>query len=701
MVPPKKKKRMKNLLAKATQIEGSAPIGVYDHCVHTGLVADHLQQLTPIHESAAIIAALHDIGKINPEFQARIRGEKSIPGLHKNHALVSAAAVNRFTGGSLAADIVGAHHGVPVLSPPHDRGARFGGPDWAEKRQEMINALINKFGPIPDIDRDSMGSITGLVTVADWIASGAPDVLAADAVSQAGFEKVEVASDLSFADIFRFEPNTMQMDISKMVDQSGVYVIESATGSGKTEAALYAAYKLLVAAQARGLYFALPTMATANAMLSRVESFVERIAGRGTRLMHSMAWNHGAGGGELAPGGSWFNPKKRGLLYPFAVGTIDQALLAAMRVKHYTVRQYGLAGKVVIIDELHSFDAYTGALVNALTRQVVNQGGTVLVLSATLTDAVANGILSTADQRVRIQVPAKTDHQVDLVFTPDDMGRMAEEAFSSAAGGACVGVIVNTVTRAQDMFRLVQAQGDNVPVGLLHSRFTAGDRNRLERHWLDALGPDGQRPRGCVLIGTQVLEQSLDVDFDLIFSDLAPVDLLIQRAGRLWRHERQQRPINGRQMVIIDTMPAFSVYPVSVLWRTRQAIDAGRITLPADTMRLLSRVYERQDDAPDWVKDAELELDADILAMKQLALGASVDARMPPLSDDVVATRLGIESVLMAVGSDEPDNLVRVPRSWMPEGVTFGGLRYADLLLPNDAGLAYSPELGLYRITNG
>jgi CRISPR-associated endonuclease/helicase Cas3 len=316
---------MEKYLAKS-----KPPQSVADHSRHTGSVANALQAVKPapgINDQAGIIAALHDIGKVNPEFQARIRGKTPPAGLHKNHALVSAAAVNAYlgTGGSSVADIVGAHHGTPVMAPMSDAGGRLGGPDWATARRALIDDLVAEFGPVSDLPTDNLGAAAGLVTVADWVASGAPEINASEAVAAAGFDPVSIESGLSFKDLFGFpQPNVMQTDVAQAVTGPGVYVIESATGSGKTEAALFAAYQLLVTGQATGLYLALPTMATANAMLPRVGRFVKRIAGKGARLLHGQSWTHPAGGGPMAPGGEWFDPAKRGLLYPFAVGTIDQ-----------------------------------------------------------------------------------------------------------------------------------------------------------------------------------------------------------------------------------------------------------------------------------------------------------------------------------------------------------------------------------------
>ncbi|MEN3752597.1 DEAD/DEAH box helicase [Mangrovibacter sp. SLW1] len=169
----------------------------------------------------------------------------------------------------------------------------------------------------------------------------------------------------------------------------GVYILEAQMGMGKTEAALYAAYQLLSKGKATGIYFALPTQLTSNKIYDRFNTFLEQIVSAETPkrslLLHSNAWlQNSEAGEEGSPGGSWFNQSKRGLLAPFAVGTIDQALMAVMNVKHGFVRAFGLAGKVVILDEVHSYDLYTGTILNELVAFLRQIDCTVIILSATL-----------------------------------------------------------------------------------------------------------------------------------------------------------------------------------------------------------------------------------------------------------------------------------------------------------------------------
>ena len=193
-------------------------------------------------------------------------------------------------------------------------------------------------------------------------------------------------------------------------------------GMGKTEAALYAAYRMLEQGKAGGIYFALPTQLTSNKIHDRVNAFLSRIllqdSPQAPLLLHGKAWlktfSEQEMGEDAAPGKPWFQSGKRGLLAPFAVGTIDQALMAVIRVRHSAVRAFWLAGKVVIIDEIHSYDTYTGTIVDKLVTLLRDLHCTVIILSATLTQSRRAAFLG-AHQPVRTDYPLITavDSQSD------------------------------------------------------------------------------------------------------------------------------------------------------------------------------------------------------------------------------------------------------------------------------------------------
>ncbi|MEI6058843.1 MAG: CRISPR-associated helicase Cas3', partial [archaeon] len=343
---------------------------------------------------------------------------------------------------------------------------------------------------------------------------------------------------------------------------------------GKTEAALYAAYKAMSYEQATGIYFALPTQLTSDKIHDRVNQFLDKIltddsSHKKALLLHGNAWlKETELGVEGNPNGSWFAGSKRGILAPFAVGTIDQALMAVMNVKHGVVRTFGLAGKVVILDEVHSYDAYTGTILDELVKQLRELHCTVIILSATLTQErrekllaqsvyeQAYPLISAKSHKAELQeltaVPLD-NHKVTIHCCQDD-SEAIEEALKRAEQGQQVLWIENTVAEAQEQFQLLSRDPSSMGIecGLLHSRFLKTDREENEKKWVELYGKDNPEERqakgtearqakGRILVGTQVLEQSLDIDADFLVSRFAPTDMLLQRMGRLWRHENPDR----------------------------------------------------------------------------------------------------------------------------------------------------------------
>ena len=273
----------------------------------------------------------------------------------------------------------------------------------------------------------------------------------------------------------------------------------------------------------------------------------------------------------MAPGKEWFAPSKRALLVPFGVGTIDQALKGVLNVKHFFVRLAGLAGKVVIIDEAHSYDAYMFYLLKNLCHILVELNCTVIVLSATLpSERRAELLGQSSEQLPPVTYPRLTLNK-DGSFSQSGLmpsrrttvnlrcispESVVAEAIHAARNGCNTAIIVNTVQDAQELFRQIKSEmlEEEFLVGLLHSRVPPWRRNEIESFWLSHLGktagPD--RPRGSILVSTQIIEQSVDLDFDFMISEMVPSDLMFQRMGRLWRHNRSERPCKAPVFCWID-----------------------------------------------------------------------------------------------------------------------------------------------------
>jgi CRISPR-associated endonuclease/helicase Cas3 len=424
-------------------------------------------------------------------------------------------------------------------------------------------------------------------------------------------------------------------------------------GLGKTEAALYAAYQLLAKQKATGIYFALPTQLTSNKIHERVNAFLAKIlhttnSTQNALLLHSNAWLKRELAVEGNPNGSWFEESKRGILAPFAVGTIDQALMAVMNVKHGFVRAFGLAGKVVILDEVHSYDTYTGTLLDELVCTLRKLQCTVIVLSATLTHERREILLDHPIQSQHYPLisanPISDDFQelnVGLlesqtvsIFCCQNDEIAIEEALARAESGQQVLWIENTVAQAQAIYRLLSARDVAIECGLLHSRFLKVDREQNELHWVALYGKDNPNARqstGRILVGTQVLEQSLDIDADFLISRFAPTDFLFQRIGRLWRHDNK-RPICAKREtwlltpdlnLAIENCSLFGdtakVYKPYILCRSLAIWqNVKKVTLPLQIREFIEATYSACDEQGNMLR-YQRELDNEREKLKQLA----------------------------------------------------------------------------------
>lgn len=717
-------------------------VDVYTHCKIVGLVARELVKRMPLWlqeqhftPGSELIAAVHDIGKISPGFQKKIYqnipiGESlGVKALHRipsdldkrvgYHFSVSKAAldgcISKIIGRDLILEIVGRHHGVSSGGSGLPDDENYGGRVWQEARERVVYELKQYFNADwPEVVSDFHADLlSGLTTVSDWIGSGKdfekPDVkdaptgkfstLISDALDRAGFIPPQIRKGLSFTDLFPpYSPHPLQKKMIEAVTGPGVYVLEAPMGIGKTEAALFAAYKVLEQNRASGIYFALPTQLTSNKMVQRMNLFLEKIlepdsSHRSSLLLHGTAWLTQTDMGEEGqPGRSWFDYRKRGLLAPFAVGTIDQALMAVMNVRHGFVRTFGLAGKVVILDEVHCYDAYTGTIIDYLVRALRAIDCTVIILSATLSVNRRMAILGipentpstgtalsvqTADSQptpeefayplisalplssrstsacqhksdsqfrsgytlkdevIYFSVPAV--EEPDIIISVCEQDSLAtEEALLRSERGELVLWLENSVDEAQEQLRLIGSRASEIGVecGLIHSRFTRTDRATNEGCWVEVYGKKGRKKRGkagAILVGTQVLEQSLDIDGDFLISRIAPTDMLLQRMGRLWRHRENDplRPEQARREAWIlspslediiqnpaKTGNSCYVYAPYVLCRTLEVwINENKVRLTGEKIReLIEATYsERTELSPMSSYKHEIEKTRNIL----------------------------------------------------------------------------------------
>ncbi|KQZ79504.1 CRISPR-associated protein Cas3 [Rhodanobacter sp. Root561] len=646
-----------------TRPDGAVVCGrtVIEHCQIVGEVARALIARYPTRlgdalfpEGSPLAAASHDTGKVSPTFFNKLMKAcqlPQVPGFPPEierqwggHAGVSQVALEAIGTPRWLPEIAGQHHGFsPPVAGRRADAEQFGGSIWQAQRAGLVDELKARLAmdwPQPASVAQAR-LIAGLTSVADWVGSGRhfenpetpwqPNI--ARALDEAGLVPPTYRSGLSFEEIFGFLARPAQRQLIEAAKKPGVYVLEAPMGLGKTEAALYVAYRLLEQEQACGVYFALPTQLTSNKIHERFNQFLDQVLDpncpQRALLLHANAWLVDTEMGEEGrPGGAWFNHAKRGLLAPFAVGTIDQALMAAMHVKHGFVRAFGLAGKVVILDEVHTYDAYTGTLLDALVKLLRELHCTVIILSATLNHQRRSQLLDaplTGDAYPLItalpsghavrELPVATHASVQVaIHLERDEARTVHEALERASAGQQVLWVENSVKDAQQRYLDVASRASALGIehGLLHSRYTMADRARIEDRWVNLFGKPGRgrrAERGRILVGTQVLEQSLDIDADFLVSRFAPTDMLLQRMGRLWRHADTPRPTGARCEVwllapeldaaIESPQAAFGasayVYAPYVLCRSLAVWHSlMTVCLPQDIRGLIEATYAEQ-----------------------------------------------------------------------------------------------------------
>jgi CRISPR-associated endonuclease/helicase Cas3 len=675
--------------------------GLWDY-VLTDSIREHyctLLGLSP-EESRALLSfwiGLHDLGKATPVFQRRDTGAVerltaaglSFPKVFVRsrcrHGIVTARELEGLlqeeTGlgtsrSRVVARALGGHHGTWPL-PVDIQGlsaSDLGGEDWAAVRRELFAEMVALFAPRPvasDLTQEEESALvmllSGLSVVADWVGSMETYFPFADlpvnpahyarraedqaihALRQLGWIGWTPPDEgLPFPQLFDLQPRPMQevvIALAEALDEPALVIIEAPTGVGKTEAALYLADHWAVTCQQRGLYVAMPTMATSNQMFGRVQKVLaQRYPSSlvNLHLVHSQAgWREDVRAlqletvDELEEAGNvaamtWFLPRKRTLLAPFGVGTVDQALLSVLQTRHFFLRLFGLSHKTVIFDEVHAYDTYMSTIFQRLLGWLRLLGTSVVLLSATLPKRTRRELVEAYSGKADtlpedVHHPAltwATGHQTGVVplergdertvvleWVEREPEAIAARLVAELSEGGCAAVICNTVGRAQEVYRAIK-MAEMAPAEhlvLFHARFPFGWRNAIEDRVLSAFGKDGQRPGRAVVVASQVIEQSLDLDFDLMVSDLAPVDLLIQRAGRLHRHRREARPAScaePRLLVArpteVDGAPTFGadvyVYEPYVLLRSYLALQGRqRLTLPADTEMLIEAVYGDQE----------------------------------------------------------------------------------------------------------
>ncbi len=582
------------------------------------------------------------------------------------------------------------HHGViprqanwhnPMVEQSvidHDHQARI---EWFK----ALKSLFLYHDQISELSRDSGVFIAGFCSVADWIASeenlfvrwigkdmslecyfeeAKEHCRKTDILKKSGIVGHHPSPYAGIVDILlNNKPRQIQTLIDDMLPETGLTIIESPTGSGKTEAALALAWKLIDGGQADSIVFALPTQATANAMLERLEKLAPVLFKDGNAnlvLAHGTAKYNilfaklkAAGRASAAQKGNqgavqcaeWIT-KSRKVVFLGQIGvcTIDQVLLSVLPVRHNFIRSFGVMKSVLIIDEVHAYDSYMYGLLEEVLKRQKAAGGSAILLSATLPAIQKQKLFKAWDTYTSFQFTDKdpypliskisvTGESTTITVMPDEMppervvhvelvisGTMQPDetiigkVLDAAKSGAMVAVVCNLVNDAQKTARRLRSivSDFGVPVDIFHARYRFKDRQAKENDVKIMYGNSSARSSGRIIVATQVVEQSLNLDFDWLVTQLCPVDLLFQRMGRLHRFVLPrpagfEKPVSTILVSEKDDFGAHEyVYQdVAVMWRTRELLkkQGSEIRFPAAYRESIEAVYGKAvwDEEPDSV----------------------------------------------------------------------------------------------------
>ncbi len=684
------------------------------HCLDVAAVADLWWSKSPpirrsfveasgLNENHArawvlLFIALHDLGKFDVRFQlkspdtalrlwAGFSNAKAAPYAHgeNGYAWLLTESVSEYGLSPRQADAfegwmkaVAGHHGSLPGDPEVQKP--FARPDVLAQdrkaRREWFQTIWSMFLQPAGIEDGAVPPtppplLAGFCSVCDWIGSNEVDgyfsyrekpaadlfnyfeerkTIAENALKDVGVWRLSMGTGGMNRLFPQYEPRQIQTLVDDWPIEPGMTIIEAPTGSGKTEAALAYAARLLSNNLADSIVFALPTQATANAMLERIEAVAEKLYPEGGNVV-------------LAHGKSQYNPKfldfrkaseqktvqggdealvqcvkwlscsrKRVFLGQIGVCTVDQVLLSVLPVRHQFVRAFGIRKSVLIIDEIHAYDRYMYGLLSAVLKGQRAAGGSAVLLSATLPFYQREQLLAdwaTADPPeindyplithagltgpTRIWTLPESERpqlrrvEVDLWRTPAMLPEKdgLKMAIKAARSGAKTAIVCNLVADAQRIFQQLKNEcaAEGVALDLFHARYRFMDRQERESAVLKIYGKDGSSGGGRILVATQVIEQSLDLDFDWLISQLCPADLLFQRMGRLHRHTRKGRPAGfeaPRCAVLLPDTEDYGLHAViygneRALWRTEKMLRTSTpVVFPGAYRHWIEAVYDEE-----------------------------------------------------------------------------------------------------------
>lgn len=661
-------------------------------------------------KKAWLAAALHDIGKATHSFQEYIRGRRREAYPHALASLPFVLVLENIIGanGLEATAAVLTHHSPlrPDLYRGYSKPPEYNQhaldallrdilallteidlqfcadkvkkikillgdspADLLDKTFNNANGNVTLRGKLQSLSPQRFAQVKAVLHLADWLASaGKSD--ASELFLQEGSQQVEKA-------VSQHALRNFQKQAQAAASEKILY-LRAPTGSGKTEALL------LWARHAPRILYLLPTQATTNAMWERLQKVFSP---------ESVGLSHGNAGYIL---NQQEEPPldarlfSRAFAKPVMVATLDQYLFAHLRGKYWEERLALSTHAAVILDEVHAYEPYTvGLLVKALETTPPAQYA---LASATLPEALIR-LFPNPEKAIRIEADAtlweKKRHRLHLQQVGNSVEEGIELALRYAKEGKKVLVVLNTIQQAQDFYRALQQKSDEIPIALLHSRFILRDRHRKEQRIKVVKAP-------FILVATQVVEVSLDISYDVLITEIAPLDALIQRMGRINR--RGDQPPAPVFIYTTPTEPSKRVYGESILYKSLKLLE--NLPCEPDNRQLAEateKLYEEVINEPDWQK--EFKIGQETLKDLQEKLGCyTID-----LSDEEMANRFKTRSgapsmeVLPDIFSSEVEELRAKKELW----------RLPELLVPVPIWWkkrfpdAFSPisELGVFKTT--
>jgi len=714
-------------------------------------------------QAVSLLVGLHDIGKISEEFQADLGYSEAARLNHIYHTgltyhLLSENADLIATALGMASKrplmvLIGAiagHHGFPVEKPSRGKADQHCGSEALDAARSLISDCLSFFpdASLAELDvkaaRRISYQVSGLTSQADWISSAADlfsygnpteDMSAYPLVSRAAARSAVATLGFTHTKTTPYPGSTaftggnnlrpMQQAASSAEVGRNLYLIEDQTGSGKTEAALDLAARLISSGHANGLYVALPTMALADESGKRIRDLAHLFyENPSMQIVHRNAHMSTVDEAdtEMSPNAAhplgWVTQAiendhlgdvaRKSLFADIGVGTIDQAMLSVMPSRFFALRQHALADKVLIIDEAHEADSYMQEIISQLLWLRGWLGVPTIVMSATLPigfrDRFINSWNRGAGQSPTLAGDDPGSFPMMTTVTPKSVDHRAVEPFDTErllpfspvhSTEDCLGILAdahsrglnavwirNSVDEAIASAHELSAQG--LEVTLLHSRFTAPDRARIEAGLKSCIGKSAdlslRRSRARIVIATQVIEAGLDLDFDVMISDLAPMSSLLQRAGRWQRFDIPDRDRRTTQTGLHILTPDLQkvepgdwlestlgkgrqVYPQDRLWRTAELLSAHPPVQPHLDTRHLVEASQDVSGVPEWVvalgQQRRRETAGNALKGQRNALlnmrGGYASCYESIVSDARAATRIGPPQLTLTLRIQEGD----------------------------------------------